>query len=405
MISATLSKLSEVATLVSGGTPFKGNPDFWDGSIPWLTPKDMNGYDGTTEARVTAAAIGNGTKLVPAGTIFVVVRGMSLHNEIRVIRSLHALTFNQDIKAILPKHIDGDFLYFALTAHKPTLLGLVESAGHGTGVLPTDRLTNLPIMRFAPAEERGIGMFFRAIDDKIDLNRRMNETLEAMAQAIFKDWFCRCGDNFTRSRVSDLIANATMAIGDGYRAKNNEFGEPGLPFIRAGELDKGFDIQKAEVLHERSVLAAREKISRVGDVAFTSKGTIGRFARVSIYTPKFVYSPQVCFWRSIDSTRLRSAILYAWMVSDDLKNQIASVAGQTDMAPYVSLRDQKAMMMPVFGEGQHTVADAIDKLLELQDVNVAESRTLAATGGLLLPKLMSGEIQLRDAEKALDAVA
>jgi type I restriction enzyme S subunit len=120
----------------------------------------MNGYDGTTQYRVTAAAIGNGTRLAPAGAIFIAVRGMSLHTEIRVIRSPQPITFNQDIKAIVPESIDGDFLYFALTAHKPTLLGLVEAAGHGTGVLPTDRLTHLPINRFGPAEERVIGTIF-----------------------------------------------------------------------------------------------------------------------------------------------------------------------------------------------------------------------------------------------------
>src|SRR3990167_1723283 len=184
----TTSQLGEVATLLSGGTPSKANLKYWNGSIPWLTPKDMNGFDGTTQEGVTAAAIGNGTKLAPAGALFIAVRGMSLHNEIRVIRSDAAFTFNQDIKAIIPHAIDSDFLLFALTAYKPTLLGLVESAGHGTGVLPTDRLKRLPIIRFGPAGERAIGAMFRAIDDKIELNRRMNETLQATARTFFRDW-------------------------------------------------------------------------------------------------------------------------------------------------------------------------------------------------------------------------
>jgi type I restriction enzyme S subunit len=319
-------------------------------------------------------------------------------------RDLPAL-LNQNLWRIraIDKAVDQRFLFYSFKHY--AALGLAGASGSARQFVRRDDYRRLAVPLPPIKIQRAIASILGVLDDKIELNLRMNETLEAMARAIFKDWFCRCGDNFTRSRVSDLIANATMAIGDGYRAKNNEFGVPGLPFIRAGELDEGFDIQKAEVLHERSVLAAREKVSRVADVAFTSKGTIGRFARVSMQTPKFVYSPQVCFWRSTDNTRLRSAILYAWMVSDDLKNQIGAVAGQTDMAPYVSLRDQKAMMMPVFGAGQHSIADIIDKLLERQDINVAESRTLSATGDLLLPKLMSGEIQLRDAEKVLDAVA
>ena len=81
------------------------------------------------------------------------------------------------------------------------------------------------------------------------------------------------------------------------RAKNSELGESGLLFIRAGDLNRGFDTTGADVLNEDSVAKAGSKVSRPGDVAFTSKGTIGRFARVTEHTPRFVYSPQVCFWR------------------------------------------------------------------------------------------------------------
>ena len=254
-------------------------------------------------------------------------------------------------------------------------------------------------------EQRAIASILGALDDKIDLNRRMNETLEAMARAIFKDWFLRRSHEFSRCPVSDLIAGGIMKIGDGYRAKNDEMGSPGLPFIRAGELNNGFDTQGADVLHERSVMAARDKLSQAGDVAFTSKGTIGRFARVTAQTPQFVYSPQVCFWRSSDPSRLRPAILYLWMVGNDLASQIDAAAGQTDMAPYVSLRDQRAMKMPVFDESQHAVADMVEPLLSLQDANLAETRTLTATRDLLLPKLLSGEIRVKDAEKIAEAAA
>jgi type I restriction enzyme, S subunit len=93
------------------------------------------------------------------------------------------------------------------------------------------------------------------------------------------------------------------------------------------------------------------------------------------------------------------------MVSDDLKAQIDAVSGKTDMAPYVSLSDQRAMTVPDFGPEQHGVADKIDPLLELQDANQEENRTLAAIGDLLLPKLMPGEIRVSEVEKKLGRVA
>ena len=67
-----------------------------------------------------------------------------------------------------------------------------------------------------------------------------------------------------------------------------------------------------------------------GDVAFTSKGTIGRIARVGPYVHPFVYSPQVCYWRTLDSSRLAPAVLYCWMSTDDFRRQVDVVADQTD---------------------------------------------------------------------------
>ena len=92
--------LADCAKLLSGGTPSKAKPEFWGGDIPWITPKDMADWNGTTVDHVTAEAIGNGTRLAPAWTSYIAVRGMSLHNEIRVLRPSFAATFNQDIKAI-----------------------------------------------------------------------------------------------------------------------------------------------------------------------------------------------------------------------------------------------------------------------------------------------------------------
>lgn len=75
------------------------------------------------------------------------------------------------------------------------------------------------------------------------------------------------------------------------------------------------------------------------------------------------------------------------------------------MAPYVSLRDQYSMTMPRFGPEQHVVADTIDLLLERKSLNEHNSRTLAETRDYLLPRLMSGEVRVAEAEGYLEAVA
>jgi type I restriction enzyme S subunit len=248
-------------------------------------------------------------------------------------------------------------------------------------------------------EQHAIARILGTLDDKIELNRRINETLEAMARAIFKSWFV--DSDPVRAKVADLIRDGVLEIGDGYRAKNSELGNSGLPFIRAGDLNDGFDTAGAELLTEDSVVKAGSKVCRVGDVAFTSKGTIGRFARVTEYTAKFVYSPQVCYWRSLDPTQLHPAVLYCWMQSDDFKEQITAIAGQTDMAPYVSLQDQRRMSMPIFPKSQHAVASRIEPLLARQSCNAAQTKTLDELCDALLLKLISGALRVKDAERFL----
>ena len=87
------------------------------------------------------------------------------------------------------------------------------------------------------------------------------------------------------------------------------------------------------------------------------------------------------------------------MQSDDLRAQIAAVAGQTDMAPYVSLHDQRQMSVPIFPPSQHVVANQIVPLLAHQSANVAQTKTLTALRDTLLPKLISGELRIREAER------
>jgi len=80
------------------------------------------------------------------------------------------------------------------------------------------------------------------------------------------------------------------------------------------------------------------------------------------------------------------------------------VKGQTDMADYVSLTDQRAMTLVVPPPEAHQVFTAqVQPLWDLHFASTAKSHTLAALRDLLLPKLLSGEIRLKQAEKAVEA--
>jgi type I restriction enzyme S subunit len=427
MTTLTTSKLSEVAILQSGGTPSKANQNFWGGAIPWLTPKDMNGYDGTTHDCVTDAAIGNGTKLAPAGAIFIAVRGMSLHKEIRIVRPPAPVTFNQDIKAIVPRSIDGDFLYFALTTHKPTLLGLVESAGHGTGVLPTDRLTNLPIPRFGAAEELRVGKIFRSIEDKINLSRRMNQTLEAMAGAIFKDWFVDFGpsrakmeggesylapetlaqfpDQFDNEgkpegwrnfRLDELVEQSKGSVSPS-DFPNESFEHYSLPAYDAGQspaLDLGSTIRS----NKTPVAPGTVLLSKLNPETSRVWLPYPKEQRTQIASTEFL-----CFR---PRGQVGTALVYCLLSSPAFKAMLEGMVTGTSkshqrISPSALLSQTVLRAAPKL----LTIFEmAVGPLLDQQLANRAQMRILTTTRDLLLPKLMSGEMRAKAAEKIEEAI-
>lgn len=114
-----------------------------------------------------------------------------------------------------------------------------------------------------------------------------------------------------------------------------------------------------------------------GDVVMTTKGTIGRLAFVKSGDPEFIYSPQLCFWRSLNREVIDPRWLFFAMEGPEMLDQISWSAGQTDMAPYVSLTDQRTafkLTLPPISEQREiaSILGALDDKIEL-------NRRMAAT--------------------------
>ncbi len=169
--------LSELADFYSGGTPRKDQAAFWGGDIPWVTVKNMKSMRLREGAqRVTASGAAT-VRLVPAGAVLVLVRGMGLFKDLPVTFCHRPVTFNQDIKALVArKGVDGEFLAYALAARKSEVLRHVDSAGHGTGRLDTDLLKDTPLLLPPLPEQHKIVKILRTWDEAI-------EKLEALKAA------------------------------------------------------------------------------------------------------------------------------------------------------------------------------------------------------------------------------
>ena len=181
-------------------------------------------------------------------------------------------------------------------------------------------------------------------------------------------------DTWTPRSTGDLFAEGKLSIGDGYRAKNSELSTSGLPFARAGNIDGGFHFDDADRFPEEDLAKVGDKVSQPGDVVFTSKGTVGRLAFVRATTPRFVYAPQLCYWRTLDPDVIDDRWLYYWMCGREFKEQISGVKGQTDMADYVSLTDQRRMEITL---PPTAVQRAIAGVLGALDDKIEENRRTA----------------------------
>lgn len=185
--------------------------------------------------------------------------------------------------------------------------------------------------------------------------------------------------NETVLTFGELIRSGVISVTDGYRAKNSELGGDGLIFLRAGHVtDAHIDFDSVERFHDALTPKLQEKTSRVCDVIITTKGnSTGRTSFVDGTMPTFVYSPHLSRWRVEDNTRIDPLFLRYWSRSPQFVNQMRGLAASTDMAPYLSLRDQQRLEinLPQI-EGQRRIGEVLGSLDDKIEQNRRTGRAL-----------------------------
>lgn len=186
-----IRKLADCASFKSGGTPNKGIAEYWGGEIPWVSSGEMSlQFIVDTTLHITDAGAAAGSRLVPAGTTLVVVRGMSLATEFRVSYVTKDMAFNQDLKALTAKDgINPYFLFSTLRAHSQAIRDLATEAGHGTKKLEMERLQSFCIPVPDVDTQAHVSGKVRNFDTLIETNRKRIALLEEAASLLYREWF------------------------------------------------------------------------------------------------------------------------------------------------------------------------------------------------------------------------
>jgi type I restriction enzyme S subunit len=179
-----LVPLRYLVRFLSGGTPDKGNVDFWSGgTIPWVSPKDMKvDRINDSEDHITVVALDIGSsQLVPVGSVLVVVRGMILAHTLPVAVTTGPVTINQDIKALVcGKCILPEFLHAVLAGQAEWLLSQADSSAHGTKKLETEVLQRFEVPCSPLDEQRAIVEHIARETAKLDAVRAATERTIAL---------------------------------------------------------------------------------------------------------------------------------------------------------------------------------------------------------------------------------
>ena len=422
------STLGEVADFLSGGTPEKSRAEYWSGSIPWVSAKDMKRFRiEDTEDHVTEVGVDNGTKLVPEGTALLLTRGMTLINDVPICVAQRPVTFNQDVKALRPEpRVAPEYLPYLLLGNKQRLLALVDLAGHGTGRLNSDELKALDIVLPAcPEEQRAIARILGTLDDKIELNRRMNETLEAVARALFKDWFVDFGPVRAKAEGRDpalpqsladlfparLVHSELDEIPEGWEMGTlDDVAEHRRRSVRPNQIDPVTPYIALEHMPKRCIALSKWTTSEgIESNKFMFKQGDILFGKLRPYFHKVGVAPTdgICS-TDIVVIRPKQRVSFGFVLGHVSSLKFVNYTDAGSMGTRMPRTNWNEMARYALVLPPERIAKTFDMLMQSSVeriiANIHESRMLAAVRDILLPKLTSGDIRLCDAEKTVETM-
>lgn len=413
-VRTTIDKIS--LKVFSGGTPSTKNQAFWNGSFSWLSSGETrNNFITDTEKTITQEGIdGSSTRLAKYGDIVIASAGQGLTRGQTSICKIDTY-INQSIVAIRcnPKISHDMFVYYNIKNRYNELRGI--SDGHSIrGSLTTKLIKGLDISLPTLSEQKAIADILSSLDDKIELNNKINKNLEDMAQALYKQWFVdfefpnEDGEPY-KSNGGEMIESElgfipqgweVIELGDilstnkrGFSPKYTDDCENGIPVINQRCLRNHTIIEEAVKYHDNQQKQANEDVyHRPWDLLINSMGvgTLGRVSVSSYSENKIVHS---CISILRSNTKITKEVFARTILNLEptFTKMGEGSTGQTSIKN--KLIDKIKLVLPPL-EIQNGISHLLNSLQKMMDHNNMENSLLVKTRDVLLPKLMSGEIEV-----------
>ena len=429
------SAIGEIAEIVGGSTPSTKNDSNFGGNVPWLTPRDLSlphgRYVTGGERNLSQEGLAScSARLLPRGAVLLTTRAPIGY----VAIAGGPISTNQGFRSlILREGYDPEFVYYWLSANVPLLER--HASGSTFKELSGSALKRISIrLPEEPAEQRAIAHILGTLDDKIELNRRMNATLEGMARALFKSWFV----DFDPVRAK---MDGRWQVGQslpGLPAELYDLFPDRLVESELGELPEGWEVRPigelvtlsrdavtpsdhpCEIFDHFSIPAydegATPKAEGGSDIKsnkyLVSDGSV-LLSKLNPRIPR-VWLPVVgADRRSICSTEFlvvepaespdRSWI-YCLLVSSEFRTRFGSlVTGTSGSHQRVRPDAFMSLKVPVAPGGVRlrfaaTAGPIQDRIAQAR----GEAQVLASLRDTLLPRLISGDLRIKDAERLVE---
>ena len=373
-------KISDIGTVVGGATPSTKKPENYEnGAIAWITPKDLSTFSGRYiqhgERNITEAGVRScSTQLLPKNTVLFSSRAPIGYIAI----AENEVCTNQGFKSVIPnENIEPLFLYYLLKYNK----NKIESMGSGTTFKEVSGSTMKNIVVSVPKDmgtQKQIVAVLGSIDDKIELNNAINNNLEQQAQALFRNQF------LTQETLPDGWIKATL----GEISLMGAGGDKPKTVSATQTENCPYPIYSNGISDEGLYGFTNEYKIKDESITVSARGTIG-----FVCLRHKPYTPIVRLVTLIPNTDVLSAkYLYLW-----LKNSPIHGTGTTQQQLTVPDFRKTKIILPT-KEEMFSFTDIVTPLFEAMWANQDENTKLSKVRDSLLPKLMSGELDVSDIE-------